>query len=45
MDWTKARWTTVAILSGSLLALGPCASLLNALQAIRAAFTIVDALA
>jgi hypothetical protein len=45
MKHAKARWTIVAILSGGLLALGPCSSLLNTLQAIRAALTIVDALA
>jgi hypothetical protein len=35
----------LAVFSGGLLVLGPCASLLSALQAIRAALTIVDALA
>ncbi len=45
MNHTKARWTAIATLAGGLLALGPCASLLNTLQAIRAALTIVDALA
>ncbi len=41
----RIRWTLVAAFSGSLLALGPCTSLLNTLQTIRAALTIVDALA